>query len=259
MYNFKHGNMLRIFIVLVLLCIFGFLFLQNIHGQAYILLLVTLALITALSTYSYTIMEGLVISIGLAYLVILISVYAYWAKAIHLEYLKLVLIVFAAYIGTNIYKYILCFMNGIKLKSKAVTDSATGLFTQRYLELKLESVFNKAYKRKAVISLIAIGVDSGINEVAGVIRKASRSYDFIARYDKEGFCVILPQTKEKQALLYAEKLKKSVENNVKIKVNFGIVNFPDTQVKSWQELLQCAELALYKAKESNAIHVYRNH
>ena len=259
MYNFKHGNVLRIFLALILLGIFIFLFLQNIPGVGSILLLVALVLITAFSTYHYNIMEGLVISIGLAYTIIVVSVYAYWTSSVHLGYLKPLVIIFAAYLATNLYKYILSFIGDMNLKNKAASEASTGLFTQRYLELKLEAEFDKAHKRNTVLSLMFIEVDGGANEAAFLIKKYSRSYDFIARYDRECFCIVLPRVKEKQAMLYAKKLRKAAEKVSKIKLNIGIVNFPDTQIKSWQELLECAKLAMHKAKEDNAIHVYRNH
>ncbi|MCM8780020.1 MAG: GGDEF domain-containing protein [Candidatus Omnitrophica bacterium] len=258
MHNLKNHNVLRILVSLLLICLAGFLFLQSKNWQIRVLVSALLVLGTAGCVYACSLMEGLVISIGFIYLFILLSLYAYWLHSRRLEYIHPIFFILSAYLVTNLYKYLSLAVKDLKLKNKAITDSLTGLFTQRYFELKLEAVFNRALRKKLYLSVIVIGASSQLEATAGIIRKLSRRSDVIARHDKEGFCALLLGDKEKGALIYAEKLRKAIESSLKINLNFGIAVFPDSQATSSQDLMRYAESALEKSRESGGLYVYRH-
>lgn len=256
--NSKYNNMLRIISGAILPPFLYFSLLQNLSKGANLALLALLSFIIVICVYPLSMIRGLVITLGFIYLFVLFCLYAFFVKSMRPDYLSPVLVIFAAYLAVNLYKYIAEIVKEIALKNKAVVDSLTGIFTQRYFQVKVEDEFSRAAKRKTNLSLILIAVvGADMGKIAQLIKKISRDSDFIARYGEAGVCAILAQEKAKGALSYVEKLEKAIKNNITGNINLGIVNFPDTDVKSWQEFLQCAELALRKAKETGAIYVYR--
>jgi len=259
MYNFKNNNMLRNIVAVALLLILCFLFVQSRGWDSKVFLLVCLSLITIICTHHYSNIKGLVIALGLAYVFIFLSLKAFLYKTYSLDVLSPILIILFTYLGVVLFKHFSCLAKDIRLKDKAVTDSATGLFTQRYFELKLEDEFNKASNQRLTLSLVAIATEADINNAALAIKKASRVSDFVGCYDKGIFFAILAGEREEGGLIYAEKIKKAIEDAMKVNASLGIVNFPDTSVNSWQQFLQCALAALHKARENHTVYVYRDH
>ncbi|MDD5044778.1 MAG: diguanylate cyclase [Candidatus Omnitrophica bacterium] len=251
--------MLRAIAIAVLFLIIRFLFLQNNAWQSNILLLIALGLITIVATYRYPLIKGLVIATALLYAFILLSFYTLWAGARFHDYLAPASVILVTYACVALYKYFSCFAKGIQLKDKALIDTSTGLYIQRYFEVRLESEFNQAMRRCYPFSVVAVSFDADLKSVSLIIKNYSRKQDFVAYCGKEKIYALLPGTKEKGALVYAEKLKKAVENTLKVNISLGIVNYPDADAGSWQKILEYAEEALRKSQETRAIYVYRNH
>jgi diguanylate cyclase (GGDEF)-like protein len=89
----------------------------------------------------------------------------------------------------------------------------------------------------------------------------SRESDFVCRYGGDEFAVILPETTREGALIYAERIKKSVENleiypegpeggsdGRPISVSIGVIQFPSEGI-DLDNLVKCADLALMDAKK----------
>ena len=110
----------------------------------------------------------------------------------------------------------------------------------------------------------AIG-DIVLKTVANIIKEQLREYDIPSRYGGEEFCVLLPHTNIKEALVVAERLRSAVQET-KIDIGNGsIINLTisvglsELGVKDLAEdLYMKADSALYKAKESgrNRVEVY---
>ncbi|MDO5576306.1 MAG: GGDEF domain-containing protein, partial [Fibrobacter sp.] len=95
-----------------------------------------------------------------------------------------------------------------------------------------------------------------LKEVAACIRSAIRLNDTPARYGGEEFTVIIPETDERGAMVIAERIRTCIERHVinslgrelHVTVSIGCAAWP-TMVSTQQELIDCADQALYFSKE----------
>ena len=85
-----------------------------------------------------------------------------------------------------------------------------------------------------------------------------RSEDVSGRYGGEEFIVILPATNAKNAMVPAEKLRKSIGRKkfdtgngetFRVTISIGVAELEDSE-ESIDEIIQKADLALYRAKET---------
>lgn len=98
--------------------------------------------------------------------------------------------------------------------------------------------------------------DLVIISVAEVSRKKMRGHDIVARYGGEEFVIILPETPLSDAVLVAERLRKSVQAKcfpppmevLTVTVSLGVATFPSALVNSIDSLFKQADEALYLAK-----------
>ncbi len=161
----------------------------------------------------------------------------------------------------------------LSIYRNTVTDAMTGLFNFRFFEDSLEREFSRAERYRSPFSLLFFDVDhfkifndrcghqAGdkiLREVARVILKSVRGSDFPCRYGGEEFAVIAPQTSREGALLVAERIRRGVEAieipevremGKHLTISGGISCFPE-DAKRAKELIECADRALYLAKES---------
>jgi len=182
--------------------------------------------------------------------------------------------------------------NSIELQQLADTDQLTGLANRRHFERKFKDEWRRAMREGTPISLLIIDVDSFklYNDVYGhqrgdeCLREISRSLasitnrpaDFAARHGGEEFVVLLPATKQTDASMLAERLRRKIEA-LKIEFpesDYGIITVsigvsccepswekPDSNVATTDEesakehkvifpamLLTAADNALYVAK-----------
>ncbi|MEN8152846.1 MAG: diguanylate cyclase [Acidobacteriota bacterium] len=101
--------------------------------------------------------------------------------------------------------------------------------------------------------------DRVLKDISAIFRKSVRGCDFLARYGGEEFAVILPETDSKAALKVGERILKEIsgfqfksrdEKYIgKLTVTVGLSTFP-VDGKSVDKLLETADKALYKGKES---------
>ncbi len=160
-----------------------------------------------------------------------------------------------------------------KVEDLSVTDGLTGIKNRQYLENIFASEFSRSLRYKSPLSAILIDVDhfKSINDTYGhqkgdqvlieigkVLNVICRAHDTIARYGGEEFVVVLPETNAKGAFPIAERIRDQVQSlsfsndtkhwNVTISCGIGEIDFE--KMKSKDDLLKIADLALYKAKES---------
>ena len=85
-----------------------------------------------------------------------------------------------------------------------------------------------------------------------------RGYDLFARYGGEEFAILLRGTALENALIFAERVRKMVENlpieyegsRVPITVSVGVAALDPDRACSSEDLLKQADHYLYEAKES---------
>ncbi len=94
--------------------------------------------------------------------------------------------------------------------------------------------------------------DKALKQVARVLSSAIRSSDTVARWGGEEFVALLANTPQEQAMIFAERLRQSVEaTNFDIErtitISIGIAEYNRGEEQS--ELFARADKALYRAKE----------
>ena len=161
----------------------------------------------------------------------------------------------------------------IHLQKLSITDGLTGLFNHRFFQKKLADEFNRAKRFRTPLTLMMMDLDDFklVNDTYGhqtgdqvlisvgeLIRASVREVDTPARYGGEEFAVILPQTELDNAVSVAERLKHSIEFSplfqeirpgLRLTASMGLACFPESGIRSSQDLIRFADKALYRAKQ----------
>lgn len=85
----------------------------------------------------------------------------------------------------------------------------------------------------------------------------SRNIDFVARIGGEEFVVLMPETDLKQAYMLAERIRAAIYEHtvivddkvIRFTVSIGVAEWSSSDCKYFDDLLECADQRLYKAKE----------
>lgn len=166
-----------------------------------------------------------------------------------------------------------------KMAELAITDDLTKLFNIRYLNRTIEIEIKRSSRYNTSVSLIFMDIDyfKQINdyyghivgskmlvEVGQLLLKNLRSIDIVARYGGDEFVIVLPQTSPKSAVQIAERMRRSIEQNVflkkdgyslKITASFGIASYPE-HAQSKEDLIRLADEAMYRVKYQTRNAVY---
>jgi diguanylate cyclase (GGDEF)-like protein len=166
-----------------------------------------------------------------------------------------------------------------RLREMANTDGLTGLMTQRTFYEILQKEWSRVKRLHLPLSCVMIDLDffKRINDVHGhpagdqVLRRAAklmlektRSSDTVCRYGGEEFCVLLPETNEESAALWAERMRMALamerialgEEPLQITGSFGVAQrYDDTQTP--EQLIDQADQALLCAKRTGRDRVIR--
>lgn len=162
-----------------------------------------------------------------------------------------------------------------KLLQLTYKDSLTGLFNRHYLDLEVANVFKQASRDKLPFSLLMLDIDffklyndhyghlQGdicLKIVADVIeRSIQRPLDAAIRYGGEEFLVILPFTDFEGVKFICDRISKELKaiNVPHVKSNWGRatisiggVIFEHQSNVSFDDLVNCADEALYAAKSA---------
>ncbi len=166
-----------------------------------------------------------------------------------------------------------------KMTELSITDDLTKLFNTRYLNRTLETELTRSIRHKTSLSLIFMDIDhfKAINdnyghlvgskllvEIGQLLIKCLRTIDIVARYGGDEFVIVLPQTSAGSALNIAERIRRSVEQNVFLKkegyslrmtASFGVASYPES-AKTKEDLLRLADEAMYRVKNQTRNGVY---
>lgn len=158
-----------------------------------------------------------------------------------------------------------------KVNYMAITDALTGLYNRRKFHDTLTSEFERAKRYATPFSLIMIDIDhfKRVNDnyghnagdavlkvVSSLILKSVREIDTASRFGGEEFMVVLPNTDISNAKVVAERMLVSIARypfpniNEAITVSIGIGGMPDSNIKNEDQVIRCADIALYRAKQS---------
>jgi diguanylate cyclase (GGDEF)-like protein len=156
-----------------------------------------------------------------------------------------------------------------KVEYMAITDALTGLYNRRRFYDFLAKEFKRSKRYSTALSLAILDVDyfkkvndtfghqtgdKVLKEISDILLKSIREIDTAARYGGEEFVVILPNTGKEGAIIVAERIRGCVEKHEftgisgMITISAGISSLPDDLIGSEEEMLKCADIALYSAK-----------
>ena len=163
-----------------------------------------------------------------------------------------------------------------KINEVSTTDELTGLHNRKYLQERLDAEISRARRYKTPLSCLLFDIDffKVVNDMYGYewgdvllrnmsdkLKQMIRKEDVLTRYGDEEFIVILPNTSEDNAFLFAERFRRSIEKmefipageeeRHPITVSGGISTYPclANVEEDANTVIRYAEHALYNAKK----------
>lgn len=154
------------------------------------------------------------------------------------------------------------------------TDDLTKLHNARYLRQFLLNEIRRARRYGTSVAALFLDLDDfkRINdeyghlvgshvlmEMAGVILSSVRDTDAVARYGGDEFVIVLPDTGTDLAGAVAERIRQKIGRyhfhggrrlHLSLTASFGVAAFPQ-HASSPQQLIACADTAMYEAKAAN--------
>ena len=158
-------------------------------------------------------------------------------------------------------------------KSFSLHDPLTGLPNRRSLQIQMDKSIETAKRYGEKLSVIMLDIDHFKNyndmyghlegdrmlvKLASILSHEIRNSDYVFRYGGEEFLAILPQTDLNLAWEVAERLRKSVETEAGITISLGVSSYLEIMLES-EHLINCADSALYKAKQEGRNRVVAIH
>jgi diguanylate cyclase (GGDEF)-like protein len=154
------------------------------------------------------------------------------------------------------------------------TDDLTKLHNARYLRQFLLNEIRRARRYGSSVAALFLDLDDFkqvndehghlvgshvLMEMAAVILSSIRDTDAVARYGGDEFVIVLPDTGTELAGQVAERIRqKIIRHNftggrrlqLSLTASFGVAAFPK-HASSPQQLIACADTAMYEAKAAN--------
>jgi diguanylate cyclase (GGDEF)-like protein len=154
-----------------------------------------------------------------------------------------------------------------------IIDALTDVHNKRYFQDFLERELVRAARHQHPLSLVFFDLDRFkkinderghlcgdhvLREVAGRVRSSIRREELLARYGGEEFAVVLPDTRQEDAVLVAERIRalvgtKPFEYDAEVftaTVSLGVASTGNGQLENPAELIRQADEALYQAKRA---------
>ena len=159
-----------------------------------------------------------------------------------------------------------------QLEGLSRTDRLTQLFNRGYWEECLSLEFTRFKRTHHTSSLIMFDIDhfkkindsyghqagdEVIRQTADAFRHTLRSSDIAGRYGGEEFSAILIDTSAKDALVFAERLRKRIEatnvhyeqHDIRFTISLGVAEISN-DMSDYQQWLECSDQALYSSKHN---------
>ena len=163
-----------------------------------------------------------------------------------------------------------------KIAQVSTTDELTGLHNRKYLHERLEQEISRSRRYGTKLSCLLFDLDffKVVNDIYGYdwgdvllrsiadkLKQLSRKEDILTRYGDEEFLLILPNTSEENAFLFAERFRRDIERmefipageeeRHPITISGGISTYPclENTEEDVNTIIRYAEHALYNAKK----------
>ena len=144
-------------------------------------------------------------------------------------------------------------------------DPLTGAYNRRKFDSDIELLISVSDRTNKGTSLLMLDIDhfkkyndkhghqkgdQVLKEVTRSIEQSLRDYDktHIYRYGGEEFVVIIPDIKNKDALIIGERLRKNIKEVSDVSISIGVSHYKEIS-HNLQSLIDSADKALYQAKE----------
>lgn len=160
-----------------------------------------------------------------------------------------------------------------RLRHLSTLDALTGIYNRGFGLGRLREEFQRALRSESPLGVLIFDIDhfKSINDAYGhpmgdkvitrlirTVRLVLREGDVLIRYGGEEFLVVLPAASKSDVAKIAERMRMSVENmvvnegplQIHVTMSLGGISWPEIDVESEEELVRCADQALYRAKES---------
>jgi diguanylate cyclase (GGDEF)-like protein len=177
-----------------------------------------------------------------------------------------------------------------QLLQSALRDGLTKLFNKRYLMDRLDGEIKFARRHRVPLTVLLLDLDhfKAVNDqhghlagdavlvnVAGIVQRAVRNEDVVARFGGEELAIVLRAIPIADALLLAERLRRLIEQtptrigggaageaddggaDVRVTVSIGVAGYPEVDAAEPDALFAAADQALYRAKRDGRNRVAR--
>ena len=154
-----------------------------------------------------------------------------------------------------------------RLKDLAITDSLTGAFNRRYLELQAARCLQDWERHQRSVSLLLLDIDNfkkindefghsvgdaALKSLVNLVKERIRGVDTLCRYGGEEFVLLLSETTAAQAKIVANQLRRAVEQAEvlpwgSMTISIGVCDV--RQVPDLETWFSGADAALYAAKD----------
>lgn len=155
------------------------------------------------------------------------------------------------------------------VKEQAITDGMTGLYNRRYFEEFIKKEVVRSNRQNQKFTIIGIDLDHlkkindvyghnygdiAIKSIANVLKSSGRSIDVAARMGGEEFNVILPGVDSQGGMVFAERIRKTVESITLDKIgnitaSIGVATYFEHS-DDIDELLELVDHAMYESKRN---------
>lgn len=143
-------------------------------------------------------------------------------------------------------------------------DGLTGVSNRRHFDETLSLEWRRATRSGNHLSLLMLDIDhfKTFNDTAGhqagddclrlvatMLRESlQRATDIVARYGGEEFAILLPETDEEHARATAQMLCERIAKRGMVTVSVGVATIIPSRESTIEQLIRCADDALYEAK-----------
>ena len=157
------------------------------------------------------------------------------------------------------------------LRHMASHDPLTGAINRRTLFVLLPKEWTRAKRYGCRLSCAMVDIDnfkavndahghlvgdSILKHVAKTLEAGSRTPELVCRYGGEEFCILLPETSEDGALVWAERCRQAIANSpalingesMHVTASFGVAEFENC-MQDPEDLIEAADWALLMAKQ----------
>ncbi len=158
-----------------------------------------------------------------------------------------------------------------KLQALAAIDELTHVLNRRFGVRRLTEEFSRATRHGVPLSVMMIDIDhfkvfndtfghdagdAVLVSVASILERSIRAGDIVCRYGGEELVVVAPGMGLSDAAESAERLRRVVETtpirwrdqSLHVTISVGAASWPVAKVSTPEELIACADEAMYHAK-----------